>query len=894
MNPLALLDGSTPREILARRGGGKARQLAAMEALGLTVPPWFCLPVEALDLALDGAVEPDCGRASAAAPEVPPAVAEAIRRELDARGLTTRFLAVRSSGLEEDGAERSYAGQFESVLHCRGHAQVLAAVRRCWRSAFSDRVQAYRQALGDGTHPIRMGVIVQEMVDAEVAGVAFSRDPLRPLERDHVIIESVWGLGEGLVSGEMPADRHTVHRVSGDVVTEVVEKERARVRAPGGGTRDVPLPDPDRTRSSLTAEQAAEVARTAVRLEEALGSPQDVEWAFQGGRLSLLQTRPVTTLPPQALFDPGVTGDEPVIWDNSNIIESYSGVTTPLTFSHVSRSYREVYRVTCRAAGVPEAIVARHEPMFRNMLGLVRGRIYYNLANWYRLLSLFPLLGRSGRFMETMMGVRASLPEELADRVDPTATAPRYGLGRRLALLARLARTVAGGDRERARFLRRMDAVCGPLEEADLASMSLPDLLKAHQLLEERILKHWTAPINNDTRCMISFGLLGLLTRRWITRDPDDAAALQNDLLCGQGDLTSAEPTRLLLAIARDVDREGGELRRRILEGDPQEVWAELEEEAPDLRHRFDAYLRRFGFRCVDELKLETLDFHDRPWLLVTTVAGYLRHGVPSSREMAERERSVREGAESRVTAALSRPRRFVFNVVLGWTRRAVADRERLRFERTRAFGVMRRIFRGMGRNLVALGRLEDPEDVFYLTVEELLAFGEGRSVALDLHSLADVRKREYQEYRTTPAPPDRFLTRGAVGASLSYPDLLAARDLAAPEELDDHPDLLRGTPCCAGVVEAVVRVAHSFEDCAGSHGEILVTQRTDPGWIPVFPGLAGLLVERGGLLSHSAVVAREMGIPTIVGLGGRPMERLRTGDRVRMDGGRGTVEVLP
>ncbi len=177
--------------------------------------------------------------------------------------------------------------------------------------------------------------------------------------------------------------------------------------------------------------------------------------------------------------------------------------------------------------------------------------------------------------------------------------------------------------------------------------------------------------------------------------------------------------------------------------------------------------------------------------------------------------------------------------------------------------------------------------------MEEILAWAEGRPISLHLDRLVSIRRAEYEEYSSTPPPPDRFLTVGAAGASLRHPMLLADRDLLIDEDVPDDPNLLRGTPCCAGVVEATVRVARSFDDCAGMSGGILVTQRTDPGWIPVFPALQGLIVERGGLLSHSAVVAREMGIPTIVGVGGNPLERLSTGDRVRMDGARGTVEVL-
>ena len=158
---------------------------------------------------------------------------------------------------------------------------------------------------------------------------------------------------------------------------------------------------------------------------------------------------------------------------------------------------------------------------------------------------------------------------------------------------------------------------------------------------------------------------------------------------------------------------------------------------------------------------------------------------------------------------------------------------------------------------------------------------------------LAALRRSEYDEYRRTPPPPDRFLTRGAAGASLRYPALLSDRDLLAGQDDDEDPDVLRGTPCCPGVVEAPVRVATSFEDCEGISGEILVTERTDPGWIPVFPACAGLIIERGSLLSHSAVVARELGIPTIVGVGGKPLSRLTTGQHVRMDAGKGEVRIV-
>ena len=912
--------GSPPEE-LASRAGGKAARLADLERLGCNVPPWFCVPAEAFDAALaapggatargDGAAPGPAGALAsddAADPvvAVPERVAEPVLRALDERALAGEFVAVRSSGLAEDGAEASFAGQFSSYLYRRGGHAVLDALGRCWGSAFAARNVAYRRAMGVDDVAPRMGVIVQRMVDSESAGVAFSRDPLDPTDRDALVVEAVWGQGEGLVAGELDADRFRVDRESLAFEATLAAKSRAVVRDPErGGTRTVDVDAERAARPALTPEQVREVAGLALRLEAELGAPQDVEWAYADGRLFVLQTRPITTLPPDALFAPDVAGDGVVVWDNSNIIESYAGVTTPLTFSHVSRAYREVYYQTCRVAGVPERVVEAHEPIFRNMLGLVRGRIYYNLLNWYRLLALFPLLGRSGAFMETMMGVKQSLEADLRPLVDAVLDeAPRYGIARRVGLAVRLGTRMLGGERANARFLERVDRVCRPLEATDLRALSLPRQMELYRRLDDEVLRHWTAPIINDTRCMIAFGLLQSLTRRWLASGgADEAASLQNDLLCGEGDLKSTEPMRLLLEIAREVDA-SPPLKERFLEEPPEELWRTLREAAGEgsspaeqdalarLGPRFHAYIRDYGYRCVDELKLESPDFHDRPHLVVASVQNYLRHGVPSVREMDARKAEIRGAAERRVREELRGPRRALYRGVLRWARRAVRDRERLRFERTRTFGVVRRLFRAAGENLTRLGLLDAEDDVFYLTVEEILGVAEGRAVSLRLDELAALRRREYDAYRESPPPPDRFVTKGAAGASFRHPALLQAHDLLAAAAPDD-PDVLVGTPCCPGVVEAPVRVAARFEDTEGIDGEILVTERTDPGWVPVFPACAGLIIERGSLLSHSAVVARELGIPTIVGVGGDPLARLATGQRVRMDAGRGEVRIL-
>jgi phosphohistidine swiveling domain-containing protein len=875
-----------------RSAGGKAAQLHRLQTLGYPVPRWFCIPVGVFDRY---ASDPE----QLASSEVPRELTSLVRDGLALTSLENADVAVRSSGMDEDSTELSYAGQFESYLYVRGEAAIADAVRRCWASAYTSRVAAYQGARTAEHRPPRLAVIVQAMVDPDSAGVAFSRDPIRPSDRACVVIESVWGHGEGLVSGELDADRFEVDRASGAIRARIACKERAVVRGERGDTQIVALDAEHARAASLSERETRVLASMVTRLESTLGAPQDVEWAVVGGKVWLLQARPMTAQPPDALFDASVNGGATVIWDNSNIVESYAGVTTPLTFSHVSRCYRAVYEQTCRLLGVPAATIAAHESMFRNMLGLIRGRVYYNLLNWYRLLALLSLGKRNASFMETMMGVRQTLPPDAAAQFDALGNAPRYSFWRRATIALSTAFRLVRADRLGAEFLARVDRMCGPIERADLSTRSIGELVALYHTLERELVQRWTAPIVNDIRCMMAFGVLKRLTERWVApRVPSGAAtAIYNDLLCGQGDLKSAEPTKLLMQIARRIDTGSAAFRARWIAESPDALWAALRHgAAPEIATLFDDFLRRYGFRCADELKLEEPDLHDDPRFAIAAVQTYVRLRSYDAAAMGERERSIRDTAEARVRSVLGGARRAVYTVAVRWARRAVSARETLRFERTRAFGVTRRLFRAIGQHLAALGAIAEPRDVFLLTIDEIVAYHEGRSLTTDFRPLVAIRQREFDEYRRSAAPPDRFVTRGAAAAAARFPALLLEHDLlAADAQSGDAEDasVLRGTPASPGVVEATVRVATCLDDAHGAAGEILVTERTDPGWVPVFPGYSGLIIERGSALSHSAIVARELGIPTVVGVGGRPTQRLRTGQRVRLDATRGEVHIL-
>jgi pyruvate,water dikinase len=907
-----ILHAHEPVSEFTLAGGGKAAALARLSQLGLNVPGWFCVNARAFDrfvsangLEQEIALPSDLSKDSLAGLAthlerrfalgvVPVEIVDSIVKALQAIGADSQsYVAVRSSGVDEDSARHSFAGQFSSYLFRKGDAQILESLKHCWASGFAERALAYRIAKGIDLTRIRMGVIVQRMVDAESSGVAFSRDPVRPLDRNTVMVGSVWGLGEGLVSGELDADHFVIHRETRQIRSHVVGKEYALRRGVQGGLRKERLPETQRAVPSLTEAQVREVAGLCVELERSLGAPQDCEWAYAGGSLFLLQTRPITSRPPASFYDARINGDRPTLWDNSNIIESFCGVTSPLTFSHASRAYRQVYMQFCEVMGVPRRIVLDHEHVFRNMLGLIRGRIYYNLGCWYQMLFLFPGAASSKGFMETMMGVKQRLEPGLARLFDFTSNPPRYAAWRKARLFALTLVRIFRIESIVNDFKNQVGAVYEKSRRENFETLSLQEQIDYYHWLEKEVLFRWKAPIISDTRCMVFFGILDALTRKWLGAG-NRGASLQADLLSGQGDLPSTEPTRALMRIATAIDLGDPEFRLWFTSTPPRELWARLPVRSPGVHSMYLEFLDKYGFRCANELKLEETDLHEDPTFAIDAVATFVRTKNYSIDAVEVRRRAIRADSEKIVQEELSGFRLRVYNFILGRARIAVRDREDLRFIRTNTFGVTRRLFRAIGVNLHKLGLIAGPRDVFFLTMDEILAFNEGRSLALDFHKLVEIRKEEFQEFKDTPPPPDRFITLGSSGMYLRDPRILADADLLGTGSVPSTaPNVLMGTPCCPGIVEGVVRVARTLADAAGLNGEILVTERTDPGWVPLFPLAAGLLIERGSLLSHSAVVARELGISTIIGISGGLMNRLSTGQRVRMDAGRGELRIL-
>ena len=432
-------------------------------------------------------------------------------------------------------------------------------------------------------------------------------------------------------------------------------------------------------------------------------------------------------------------------------------------------------------------------------------------------------------------------------------------------------------------FLAYFYSVYDQYKSKNYLRMSATEIYSDYKILVKKLLHEWKAPIINDFLCMVHFGLFKKLTASWCEELGD---MIQNDLLCGEGNMESAEPTRELIRMANLII-EDEKLKKLIVDTKARDCHEALRQsDHKEFLKRVEKYIDAYGHRCMSEMKLEQKDLHQDPTFLFVCLKNYLNSDLKSLHEYEKREREIREAAEEKVFKHLSGFKSYIYEWSMHHARKAVRNRENLRFCRTRIYGVVRRMFYGMGNEFTLRGMIDKPEDVFYLTLVELKGTLDGILPGQDLRGIIEARRKEYERYADIE-PDSRFFTKGVCYWSNDH--------LPKEEEVDtsDLPEnCIKGLGCCPGVVEGVVKIVMTPEDDMELNGEILVTMRTDPGWIPLYPSLSGLLVERGGLLSHSAIVAREMGLPTVVSIKGLT-KTLKSGMRIKLDGQTGIVEIL-
>lgn len=866
------------------------------DALAVTVPPGFCVTTTAYrrflaESGLDALVT-DLDRQLRSGLDESSLVSHARRlrdgiesRELDtaldgelARALSDlggerTLYAVRSSATLEDQAEASFAGQFETILNVPA-SEVAAAMRRCWASLWTERAIRYRAERSIDHRSVGMAVLVQVMVPCHVAGVAFSLHPVTGA--DEIVVEATWGLGEALAQGEVTPDRYVLDKrtLAETQPRDLGAKAHRRVLDPSGGTRLEEVPPDQRGVPCLSPRQLARVGQLTVDLERRLGHPQDVEWGFRGGRLYLFQARPVTTRAATSVFTDVLPADD-ASWTSGFLEERFPEPLSPLGWSVVRGGFEEfALRDPLRFLGCTDL---EGLPLTK----LYRGHPYVNVEVFRRLYKLFPdalLPEDAWRYFpggDTASRKRAAMPSSALD--------PRVWVS--------LLRALVGDPGNWSplhnylaweRFVPRYDRAISDVDDVlgRDSNLDLPGILRRAAAVEEvngQLLRihRWSL-----THADLLYTLLRRLGRLWLGRD---YAAICSNLVSHLSDHSLEMDAALhrLVDRARESDEISAALRASpTLDDLSARLGGRPEGEA--LLNGVRGLLRRYGHRSFS-LDILHPGFAADPSRLVRLLGSLLEGAAPRAQE--ERQNAAHRTARARLRrSALGIARWIVFDKVLALTQSYVRLRENQRFHWQKGLAALRKLYLLAGERLAAGGAIASRDDVFFLLEREIRAYARGEATAAELRRLASTRRAEYvelcAEYERSPR--------------LSYPRFLQGGRPLSGESVGSTPgEELRGHPVSPGRARGPVQVVRSPDELPSiPPGVVLVTRGADPGWTPLFGKIAGLVMESGGQLSHGSVVAREYGIPAVVGVP-NVTEVLHNGDLVLVDGDVGAVARL-
>ncbi len=870
------------------RVGGKGANLGEMTQAGFPVPQGFCVSTEAFGqfMAASGASEevyaalellaPDdvkgVRRAGAEARgrlggvEILAEIAEAVLAAWEEQGIEHAY-AVRSSATAEELPTASFAGQQDTFLNVRGREALLARVRDCWVSLFTDRAILYRAQNGFSHREVSLSVVVQRMAFPEVSGILFTADPVSN-HRGHLSIEASYGLGEALVAGLVTPDNYKVDKSDLSILNITVGEKQMAIRplAEGGTVREE-VGEELRAARALDDEQVRELAALGKRVEAHYGQPQDIEWAMEGGRFYVLQTRPITSLFP--LPAPRIEDDTLRVYMSLSHAQVMTDPISPMGIS--------IWRLLF-PFGKPGPPTT-----YNPHISSAGGRIYIDMS---------PLLhlptGR--RFLPITLTMADPLSagglQEIIARDDfrrgaPKASASLRGVGHWMGPLflkgmARLWLLPMRGSVEKITafldgYIQQMQ------EEMEGAAPGVERLKLGHEYMGNVFVDAALAVIPFMISGGIGMVLVNRLGRKY--GDQEDVDALWRGL---RGNV--ATEMDLEVGDLADQVRASPTLAEYLTTSDPGDVLDSLSDipGGEEFLASLEDFMERYGMRGPAELDLARPRYKEYPAALLQAIIGNLQnqesgsHQAHHARLVAEAaaaqerlEKAVRRGPLGFVRAALIR--RFI-----GRARILLTVREHPKYLLIRVVDMVKEAAREAAQTLQEAGRIDAVDDIFFLELAEAVAALE--DPAEDLRPRIAQRKAE-QTHFWRMTPPRVITSEGEIPV--------------LKHSVENLPEgALPGVAVSAGVVEGVARVVVDPTAEVLNPGEILVAPYTDPGWTPLFINAAGLVTEVGGLMTHGSVVAREYGIPAVVGVIDAT-KQIRTGQRIRVEGSLGWVEIL-
>jgi phosphohistidine swiveling domain-containing protein len=889
--------------------GGKAANLGVLIRAGLPVPPGFCVTTDAYRaFVAANSLEAPILRLTSSLPiddpsslddiaeqirvlfssgQIPDDLAAEIRSAYAAlaRQQPTEqptdedqplAVAVRSSATAEDLPDMSFAGQQDTYLNVVGEAALLQAVVRCWGSLWTARAIGYRARNGIPSQGIALAVVVQVMVPSEVSGVLFTANSLTG-RRTETVIEATLGLGEALVSGQVEPDQYLFDAASRRILNKKLGAKALSIRGQrDGGTLTVTETAADR--QALPDDRILELARLGRRAAQVFNAPQDIEWAWAAGKLYLVQSRPITSLYPLPadLTTGSAEGDVPF-----SVLFSYGvwqGMLDPYT-PLGQDLFRGLQQGIARALGLTlpakaRIFVAAGERLFLDITGMFRrtfGRLILRT------------------FVGAIDPVTGEALESLWDDPRLSIRASRMRIGTLLRLVRRLAPLIANilycqitPSRGRARVQRRIDAVVSAVSARSARTTTLAEQVA---LFDETLAQQPLA--------LLPYLLAGIISGQMAQQMLIRLAAGLPDGLQIALELTRALPhnptTEMdlsLWAAARTI-RDDRVAAKHFAQADPATLATEYLAGAlpATAQATVTAFMAQYGMRGIGEIDLGRPRWREEPAHIMQILKNYLlvEDEATSPEAVFQRGADRAQAAQEQLIDALrqtprGRLKAFLARRLARRARELGGLRESPKFAIIRLFGVLREMLLGRGRQLVAAGVLTQADDVFFLHLPELraLAAGDWR----DWRSLVAERRQAYDREKRRPRSP-----------RLLFSDGTAFYERAQKPE-QSGADIIVGSPVSAGIAEGTVHVVLDPHGTRLTPGEILVCPATDPAWTPLFLTAGGLVTEVGGMVSHGSVVAREYGIPAVVGVA-QATARLKTGQHIRIDGSTGQIVIL-
>ncbi|KAA6482635.1 phosphoenolpyruvate synthase [Bacillus swezeyi] len=864
--------------------GGKGANLGEMTKAGLPVPHGFCVSTFAYRMLIKNSREMDrlfdqldslkyddleqirlIGkriREHLAFMSMPEEIQAAILKALIQTGKDKAY-AVRSSATAEDLPTASFAGQQDTYLNVCGPEQLLKAVQNCWASLFTDRAISYRMKNGFDHRTVFLAVVVQEMVFPDVSGIMFTADPVTG-HRTTISIDASFGLGEALVSGLVTADLYQVQ--AGDIINKQISKKEAAIYSlPEGGTVTKELPPEKQELQALPDEKICELAKLGQKIEAHYGQEQDIEWAYADGRLYILQSRPITSLYPV----PSISDDKLHVLINLGYIQMMTDSMKPLGLSVLSR--------------IPDFL--KKNPTDPSIIREAGGRAFIDITGT---LAIKPIQKRVLKVLHGMDQLMASAVSEAVKREEFKHQTMRkqnaFGIAKTLApIFIPAALKVAGNlyfkdpgkaEKQAGSFIER--TVRETAEK--LKETSGAETIRLIQQDMGNMLPHVVFKV--AVYFLTGVVSSGYLEKKLKNKVGDEQSAVLLSKLYKSLPHNVTTDMGLALGDLSDQARRNPEVIRYLQQADSTD-FAEGLTEIPGgaaFKQELDHFLGRYGMRCAGEIDITKPRWSEDPAQLAPSILSNIQTaGAGDHRKKYKQGEREAEQAEREIVSQFSFPQKRNISRLVRVYRSLMGMREHHKFTLVQLMFLYKKAILKEARSLVQKGILEDEADVFYFTLEELIALLESREIGC-IPDILETRKRQHELNQKLKSP--RVMT--------SKGEVLTGKlhNAKSPE------GALVGTPVSAGVIEGKARVITRLEDAKLNPGDILVAPYTDPGWTPLFTSAVGLITEVGGMMTHGSVVAREYGIPAVVGIE-KATEIIKEGADIRVDGTNGFVQIL-